>query len=95
MESNDKTHCIPFMFDPSFTSTNAKVFCFRTVLTHPLMSTGVPSVACFASIAFTLRRTLESVDADDGLLVDICKDVLDRCHPAGPLLQKSELPLLE
>mmetsp|Transcript_39340 Transcript_39340/g.94219 ORF Transcript_39340/g.94219 Transcript_39340/m.94219 type:complete len:145 (+) Transcript_39340:265-699(+) len=41
------------MLEPSFTSTNASVFCLRTVLTHPLMETGSSETS--ASTVFTRR----------------------------------------
>ncbi len=56
MASNEATTWIPAKFDPSFTSTKAKFFCLRTVLTHPFTTTG-PSLGPVASTAFTRGMT--------------------------------------
>jgi hypothetical protein len=63
------------MLLPSFTSTNAKVFCFRIVLTHPFMSTA-PSVGSMASTAFIRGR----IPVDSLVVV-----VLLAIRRAGPL----------
>ncbi len=58
------------MFDPSLTSTNASVFCFRTVRTHPLIDTISFSSWVFDDAiddVFTLRG--DDVD-DDGVDVE-------------------------
>ena len=62
MASKEATIWIPAKFEPSFTSTNANVFCLRTVLTQPLTSMG-PSVGRVASTAFT-RGTIFVKDDD-------------------------------
>jgi len=54
--SKGNTHWIPLIFDPSFTSTNANVFCFLTVLTHPLIDTC--SSDTFASEVLTRRAVV-------------------------------------
>jgi hypothetical protein len=65
--SNGKTHCIPPILLPSFTSTNANVFCFRTVRTHPLIDTR--SVESVAATVLTRRG-----DDDDDDFMDVVKD---------------------
>ncbi len=58
------------MFDPSLTSTNASVFCLRTVRTHPLIETisfSLWVVDDAIDDVFTLRG--EDVD-DDGVDVE-------------------------
>lgn len=87
--SNGKTHCIPPILLPSLTSTNANVFCFRTVRTHPLIDT--ISLESVAAAVLTRRgdgddEFIDVNDDDDegttatsvGLLasvLNICNDV--------------------
>ena len=66
---------MPLILDPSFTSTNANVFCFRTVRTQPLMDTC--SSDTLASSVFTQRGEtllLVVLVASAGLasVLDIC-----------------------
>jgi hypothetical protein len=67
MLSNGSTHWIPDKEDPSLTSTKAKVFCFLTVLTHPLIATS--SSVGAASLVFTLFRILGVEDTGVSVLI--------------------------
>ena len=76
MSSKDKTHCSPDKFDPSLTSTNANVFCFRTVRTHPFTRTG-PSLGLVASTAFTRGRTVEGLVTSEADVVVLIRRLIE------------------
>ena len=59
---------MPLMLLPSFTSTNASVFCFRTVRTHPLTDTVSSETAALA----VLTRRGAAFVAFTASVLDIC-----------------------
>lgn len=93
ISSKGKTHWIPDKEDPSFTSTNARVFCFLTVLTHPLIATS-PSVGAASTVLILFKILdeeatsesvsvlMESFENENGeVVIEVCLEAEPREDP--------------
>lgn len=64
---------MPFRLLPSFTSTKARVFCLRTVRTHPFISIDFEDSDCFSISLIRIHfgvSALDNVDVSSSVSVD-------------------------